>query len=69
MRELIECETRGGFHTSFGRAKPCTLLSEKMRDGVYPERSRRVPVRKWVVAEIFSPNDPVPLPAREGVRG
>ncbi len=27
IRELkIECGTRGGFHTSVGRAKPCTLV-------------------------------------------
>ena len=36
---VIECETRGGFHASFGRAKPCTLVLRKMRDGVYPEYS------------------------------
>ena len=24
----IVCETRGGFHASFGRAKPCTLVKE-----------------------------------------
>jgi hypothetical protein len=26
-RDLIECETRGGFHTSFGRAKLLRLRS------------------------------------------
>ena len=29
VNHLIECETRGGFHASFGRAKPCTLVSRK----------------------------------------
>ena len=27
MGERIVCETRGGFHASFGRGKPCTLVT------------------------------------------
>jgi len=29
MRNLIVCETRGGFHASFGRGNPCTLVKER----------------------------------------
>jgi hypothetical protein len=29
LRNLIECGTRGGFHTSFGRGDPCTRYPEK----------------------------------------
>ena len=32
MEELIECETRGGFHASFGRGDPCTQWEEKKRE-------------------------------------
>jgi hypothetical protein len=34
MRRLIVCETRGGFHASFGRGDPYTRYQEKMRDFV-----------------------------------
>ena len=62
---LIECETRGGFHTSFGRAKPCTLVI-KMRhygllEGVRGKMSR-APV---VLSMAAAASDTSPVISRE----
>ena len=54
-RNFIECETRGGFHTSFGRGDLLRLRSGQALHPVIRKMRDFVPVRKLVWGKITSP--------------
>ncbi len=45
MRRLIKCETHRGFHTSLGRAEPCTAVRRR-------ENLRSASFRDYAMAAV-----------------